>query len=85
MVIVIGLILIALGISLAVEWSQQFLMALQGLTALSFLVLGLVAVLVGYSEMKARREYNAAVLEPGPKSEHENAESPSEPSVANTS
>jgi hypothetical protein len=38
-------------------------MALQGIIALTLLVWGAVAVLVGYSEMKARREYSAAISE----------------------
>lgn len=63
MVIVVGIILLALGICLAVAWLPQFLMALQGIVALTLLAWGCIAILVGYSEMKARREYSAAIRE----------------------
>lgn len=61
MAIIIGLVLLALGISLAVGWWQQFLFALQGLTVVSLLLWGGIMVLVGYSEMKAKREFSDAL------------------------
>ena len=50
----------ALGISLAVAWLEAFLIALKGIVVLSLLAWGAIFVLVGYSEMKARREFETA-------------------------
>lgn len=61
MAILIGLILVAIGISLAVNQWAAFVVTLQALIALGLLFWGGVAVLIGYSEMKARREYDQAV------------------------
>lgn len=61
MAILIGFICIALGVSLAAGQWESFLVVLRGVLALSLMFWGLVSVLVGYSEMKARREYTAAV------------------------
>ena len=55
-----GIILLALGLSLAVMWSAQVFAALQGILPLFFLFLGLVFLIVGYSERKAARECDAA-------------------------
>lgn len=51
-----GIILLALGLSLAVVWSAQVLAVLQGALPLFLLFLGLVFLVVGYSERKAARE-----------------------------
>ena len=61
MPILIGLILMALGISLAVGQWAMFLVVLRAVVALGCLFWGVVSVLIGYSEMKARREYCEAV------------------------
>ena len=61
MAILIGLILLALGISLAVVWWGAFVTALKGVLVLSLLFWGAIVTLIGYSEMKARREYAAAI------------------------
>ena len=61
MAIWIGLIFLALGISLAVIWWNTFVLALQGIVVLALLLGGVIAVLVGYSEIKAAREYREAV------------------------
>ena len=57
MSILLGLILVALGISLAVVWWSTVLMVLQGLLVLGLLFIGCLMYLIGYSEIKARREY----------------------------
>lgn len=82
MVLLIGIILLALGISLAVAWSHAFLIALQGLVAIGCLLVGIIFLLVGYSEMKARREYNTAVSESTGKTARAGDESPE--TIANT-
>ncbi|MBV9470520.1 MAG: hypothetical protein JO316_11945 [Abitibacteriaceae bacterium] len=60
MAILIGLVLLAVGISLAVNQWAAFVVTLQALITVGLLFWGGVAVLVGYSEMKARREYEQA-------------------------
>ena len=62
MVLLTGIILLALGVSLCVVWwSPAFVAALQVLIALSLLLWGAIFSLVGYSAMKARREYETAL------------------------
>lgn len=61
MVILIGLICLAIGISLAVNQWAAWLVTLQVLVSLGLLFWGAIFVLVGYSEMKARRDYAQAV------------------------
>ena len=61
MAILVGIILLALGLSLAVVWSGQVLQAVQGLLPLTLLFFGMIIVLVGYSERKAAREYTKAI------------------------
>jgi hypothetical protein len=63
MVTLIGIILLALGISLAVVWQPAVLTVLMGIIPLTLIVWGGIIVLIGYSEVKARREYNKAVGE----------------------
>ncbi len=55
-----GIILLALGLSLTVMWSAQVLAALQGILPLFLLFLGIVFLVVGYSERKAARECHDA-------------------------
>jgi hypothetical protein len=61
MVLLIGIIFLALGLSLAVAWHVAFVQVLQGLTPLFLLFMGSIFLMVGYSERKARREYDAAI------------------------
>jgi hypothetical protein len=61
MALLIAIILLALGSSLAVVWHAAFLQVLQGLAPLLLLFIGLIFLVVGYSERKARREYDAAI------------------------
>jgi hypothetical protein len=68
MAILIGIILLALGLSLAVVWQVQVLQAIQGILPLALLFFGAIIVLVGYSERKAAREFDSAI--------HDNEEEP---------
>jgi hypothetical protein len=62
MPLLIGIILLALGLSLCVMWwSPAFVAALQVLLVISLLLWGLILTLVGYSAMKASREFEEAV------------------------
>lgn len=61
MVPLAGLILVALGLSLAVTSWAEFVAVLRGVAALCCLGLGAVLLLVGASERKARREYREAI------------------------
>lgn len=61
MVTLIGIILLALGVSLAVVWQTSVLGVLMGIIPLTLIFWGGLVVLIGYAEMKARREYRDAV------------------------
>jgi hypothetical protein len=62
MPLIFGLICLALGISLAVVWwTPAFVAALQVLLVIALLFCGLVLSLVGYSAIKADREFREAV------------------------
>jgi hypothetical protein len=61
MAILIGIIMLALGLSLAFAWQVQFVQYLQGLLPTVLLFFGLIVLLVGYSERKAAREFDAAL------------------------
>lgn len=65
MALLIALILLALGSSLAVVWHTAFLQVLQGLAPLLLLFIGVIFLVVGYSERKARREYQDAIHDDG--------------------
>lgn len=60
----IGIILLALGLSLAVAWHAAFLLVLKALLALGLLFFGLLFLLIGYSERKAARDFARATGEP---------------------
>lgn len=62
-VLLIGIVLLALGLSLAVAWWPALLLALQGIAVLSLFFWGAILLLVGYSEQKAAREFAKAVGE----------------------
>jgi hypothetical protein len=62
MPLLIGIIFLALGLSLCVMWwSPAFVAALQVLVVISLLLWGVILTLVGYSAMKASREFDEAV------------------------
>jgi fatty acid desaturase len=61
MALLLATVLLALGLSLAVVWHAAFLQVLQGLAPLLLLFVGVIFLVVGYSERKARREYDAAM------------------------
>lgn len=63
MAMLIGIILLALGLSLAVVWNAALVQTLQGLLPLMLLFFGAIVLLVGYSERKAAREYKKAIDE----------------------
>lgn len=61
MAILVAIILLALGLSLAVAWNAAVVLVLQGLAPLLLVFFGAIFLLVGYSERKAAREYQEAV------------------------
>ena len=61
MVILVGIILLALGISLCVAWSGAVLLVLKGVVPLTLLFFGALFLLVGYSERKGAREFEKMV------------------------
>ena len=63
MVLLLGIIFLALGVSLAVVWGAAIIMVLKGTLPLLLIFLGAIFLLVGYSERKAKREYQEAVAE----------------------
>lgn len=64
MPLIFGLLALGLGASLVVLWwSSAFVAALQVLCVFVLLIIGLAWSVVGYSELKAARELNAASQE----------------------
>lgn len=62
MPLLLGIILIALGLSLLVAWwSAAFVAALQVLLVLFLLLAGLVVTLTSYSMLKAQRDLSKAI------------------------
>ncbi len=62
MPLLIGIICLALGVSLAVVWwSPAFVAALQVLFVVVLLLWGAISTLVGYSALKAVREYDESI------------------------
>jgi multisubunit Na+/H+ antiporter MnhG subunit len=62
MPLLIGIICLALGVSLAVVWwSPAFVAAMQVLLVIVLLLWGLISTLVGYSALKAGREFQEAI------------------------
>ena len=57
----IGILLFALGVVTVVGWWDAVLPFLKGITAFSLLFWGLIAIIVGYSERRARREFGRAM------------------------
>ena len=62
--LLIGIVLLALGVSLAVAvWSPAFVAALQVFVVVALLFCGLIFSLVGYSAFKAARSWEEALEE----------------------
>jgi hypothetical protein len=62
--LLIGIVLLALGISLAVAvWSPAFVAALEVFAVVTLLFCGLIFSLVGYSALKAARSWEEALEE----------------------
>lgn len=66
MALPIGILLFILGVVAVWAWWSVLLPFLQGLVAFSLLFWGLIAIIIGYSERKARRECNAAMEDDKP-------------------
>ena len=59
MTLLVGLICLALGVSLAVVWwSAAFVAALQVLAVVVLFIVGFFATMIGYSEVKAKRQFD---------------------------
>jgi Na+/H+ antiporter NhaB len=62
MTLLVGLICLALGVSLVlVWWSPAFVAALQVLAVVTLFVVGFFATMIGYSEVKAKRQFEDSV------------------------
>jgi len=71
--LLIGIVLLALGISLAVAvWSPAFVAALEVFAVVVLLFCGLVFSLVGYSALKAARSWEEALEETEAQSKTDN-------------
>jgi hypothetical protein len=60
MIILIGFILLALGLSLGVMWAPEVLLVLRGLLPLGLLFAATIALVGGLSDRRARRLYKDA-------------------------
>jgi TM2 domain-containing membrane protein YozV len=56
-----AIIFLAAGLSLAVVWGAQVALVLKGIVPLILIFLGLIFLVVGYSERKAARECDDAM------------------------
>ncbi len=73
----IGFLLFTLGLVAFWGWWPATLVFLKGLVAFSLLFWGFIAVLLGYSEHKAKREFSAALQDgPSPAETPDNSEVP---------
>jgi small basic protein len=61
MVMLIGIVLLALGLSLGVMWHEAVEETIKGLAPLALLFFGVIFLLVGYSERKAAREFKEVI------------------------
>ncbi len=61
MALAIGFLLFVLGIIAFFAWMPGTFYFLQGLTAFSLIFWGFLALLLGYSERKAKREFERAI------------------------
>ena len=57
----LGFALLAAGIALAFFWSHEFFIALKGALILGLMLLGLINVLIGLSQQKAKRSFAKAL------------------------
>jgi len=65
MPLILGFIFLALGVSLTLAWwSAALLAAMQVLLLFLLLLCGLILTLVGYSEMKAARQFHDITTSP---------------------
>jgi hypothetical protein len=77
MALAIGFLLFLLGMVTFVGWWPETIPFWKGFTSLSLLFWGLLALIVGYSERKAKREFAKAITDDKP--ETSKAESSDEP------
>ena len=62
MTLLVGLISLALGVSLLVVWwSAAFVAALKVLAIVILFVVGFFATMIGYSEVKAKKQFHDAI------------------------
>ena len=61
MALPIGILLFLLGCAALYAWNVEAVLFLKGALPFILLLWGAIAMLVGYSERKARREYQAAI------------------------
>lgn len=67
MTLLAGLICLALGVSLLVGWwSAAFVAALQVLAVVVLFVFGFFATMIGYSEVKAKKQFDDAIEKQSP-------------------
>lgn len=60
MALLLGVIILALAVSLAVLWWSQVVLVIQGLIVIVLFKAGVILMLIGYSRKKAEREYSAS-------------------------
>jgi hypothetical protein len=79
MALQIGALLFILGVVAVWAWWSALLPVIQALVALSLLFWGLIGMIIGYSERKARRECLAAMNDDKPAGAMSKKAAPDEP------
>ncbi len=78
---IVGAVFIILGLFLTNAWSENFLVVLKGCLGPAMAFVGLLAIVIGYSEHKATREFEAATA-PSPPTVSEPVEAPTDEAAA---
>ena len=74
----VGVVFFVLGVALTIHWQEDFFKVFHGCVGVTLVFVGLLAMVIGYSEHKATKEFEAATSGPSP----EPPTPPSEPTSA---
>ena len=61
----VGVVFFLLGVVLTIHWQEDFFRVFRGCVGVTLVFVGLLAVVIGYSEHKATKEFEAATAGSG--------------------